>query len=298
METTPQVILKAAPRGMIRRASRPAAALALGATALLGFACSDTTAVAPVAPNVVTIHGTNFSFSAPSTVPAGWTALNFVNDGPGLHQAQLVRIDSGKTITDLRAALGISGVLPGWAVSVGGPNASDPGQPGNGIVNLRAGSYALLCVVNVPDGVPHYARGMLQAMTVTPASASAATQILPTADVIVTTDDYAFALSKPLTAGTHTFEVRNPDDQGHEMELIRLAPGKTINDMLAWLKNPSGPPPRDALGGVAIVSPASGPAYFTATLVPGNYALLCFVPDATDGKPHFMHGMVLPFSIN
>ena len=27
-------------------------------------------------------------------------------------------------------------------------------------------------------------------------------------------------------------------------------------------------------------------------LTPGEYALLCFVPDAGDGKPHVAHGMV------
>jgi len=26
-------------------------------------------------------------------------------------------------------------------------------------------------------------------------------------------------------------------------------------------------------------------------LAPGEYGLLCFLPDAKDGKPHFVHGM-------
>ena len=26
-------------------------------------------------------------------------------------------------------------------------------------------------------------------------------------------------------------------------------------------------------------------------LPPGEYGLLCFLPDAKDGKPHFLHGM-------
>ena len=38
--------------------------------------------------------------------------------------------------------------------------------------------------------------------------------------------------------------------------------------------------------------------YFTADLTPGNYALLCFVPDAKDGKPHLEHGMVKQFKIS
>ncbi len=33
-------------------------------------------------------------------------------------------------------------------------------------------------------------------------------------------------------------------------------------------------------------------AYITADFTPGDYALICFLPDAKDGKPHFTHGMI------
>ncbi|GAC1647016.1 MAG: hypothetical protein NVS4B3_00390 [Gemmatimonadaceae bacterium] len=244
---------------------------------------------------VVTVHGTNFAFDAPLTIPAGMTTFKFVNDGPGLHQAQLVRLDGGKTMDDLRTALAASAPLPSWIAFVGGPNAVDPGITGNATLDLPPGNYALLCVVNVPGGVPHFMRGMFRQLTVVPAPRT--TAAAPAADVTITLDDYKFALSKPLAAGPHTFEVRNPDDQPHEVELIRLAPGKTAADMVNWLQNPQGPPPRKALGGVAIIAPAGGPMYFTATLESGEYALLCFVPDKIDGKPHFMHGMIKALTI-
>jgi hypothetical protein len=38
--------------------------------------------------------------------------------------------------------------------------------------------------------------------------------------------------------------------------------------------------------------------YWTVTLTPGNYVLLCFVPDPADGKPHLMKGMVREFTIS
>jgi len=31
--------------------------------------------------------------------------------------------------------------------------------------------------------------------------------------------------------------------------------------------------------------------FITATFTPGTYVLLCFIPDAKDGKPHSSHGM-------
>ncbi len=264
---------------------------------LFSSACSDAAGPRPVA-NVITIHGMDFSYDAPATIPAGMTTVNFVNDGPSLHQAQIVRLDSSKTISDLKAALGQPGPLPGWLVELGGPNAVDPGLTANATLNLSPGNYALLCVVNVPGGIPHFVKGMVQPLTVTAAGSSSQTAAVPVADETVTMDNYAFTLSGPLTAGVHTFKVLNTDEQPHEVELIRLAPGKTAADMLAWLRAPNGPPPRQALGGVAIISPTVGEVvYFTATLTSGNYMLLCFVPDAADGRPHFAHGMVLPITI-
>jgi len=80
------------------------ASAAIGMALLVGAACSsDAAGPAPVA-NVITIHGADFSYDAPATIPAGMTTVNFVNDGPALHQAQIVRLDSGKTITDLKTA--------------------------------------------------------------------------------------------------------------------------------------------------------------------------------------------------
>ena len=32
--------------------------------------------------------------------------------------------------------------------------------------------------------------------------------------------------------------------------------------------------------------------YVTADFPPGEYALICLLPDAKDGRPHFMHGMM------
>ena len=90
---------------------------------------------------------------------------------------------------------------------------------------------------------------------------------------------------------------RQPGRAPHELELVRLAPGKTAADMRAWRQAQNGPPPRQALGGLAIISPAAGTAYFMASLTSGNHMLLCFVFDSGDGKPHFAHGMVLPITI-
>jgi len=244
---------------------------------------------AEATPNVVAVRAKDFAFTAPAQIPAGVTTFQFTNDGPSLHHMQLVRIDSGKTFADLEAALKHPGPPPRWAVFVGGPNAPNPGGgQSNATIDLTAGHYAVLCLVDVPGGVPHFAKGMIQPLEVT-ASSSAAKA--PTPDINVKLADYGFQFSAPLTAGKHVFAVSNSAMQPHEIEVIQLAPGKTAQDMLNWIMKMDGPPPGSAIGGVAAIVPGAT-AEFSAELTTGNYAFICFIPDAKDGKPHFVHGMV------
>ncbi len=256
-----------------------------------------TTAAAPPtsSPNVVTVHAADFRFDAPDTIPAGVTTFRLVNDGETFHHMQLVRLDSAKTFADLQQNMGKPGPAPKWAVFIGGPNAPDPKTESNATLDLAAGNYALLCFVDVPGGVPHVAKGMAKGLTVTPSSGPSAA--LPTPDVVVTLSDYSFTLSKPLAAGKQTIEVRNTGPQVHEVELIRLAPGKTDKELLAWMQKPAGPPPGSGLGGIAGTAVGMSLS-FTADVTPGDYLLICFIPDAKDGKPHFMKGMMQTIKVS
>ena len=245
-------------------------------------------AAAPAAPvqHTFTITARDFAYDAPDTIPAGYTTFRFVNAGPNFHHAQFFRIDSGHTAAELQALMATPGTPPRWVVPVGGPNAPTPGDSGTTIVQMTPGNYVLLCLVDTPDHVPHFAKGMFHPITVTPSDDQGSA---PTPDVVLTTQDYSFAFDKPLTAGHHLIEVRNTAQQPHEVELVRLAPGKKIGDILTWMYKPAGTPPAEGLGGTAAFT--GQPVYFDANLTPGTYGLICFVPDAKDGKPHFMHGM-------
>ena len=240
------------------------------------------------APNVVTVHAKDFAYTAPKEIPAGMTTFNLVNDGTTLHHIEIVRLDSAKTLANLEEALAKPAAPPMWAMFEGGPNAPDPGKSASATIDLQPGSYAMICLVDVPGGVPHFAKGMVYPFTVTPAPAGAQAAA-PTADMTITLSNYAFDLSTPLSSGMHTFAVKNAATQMHEVELVRLAPGKTVDQLLAWIAKPAGPPPAAAIGGMSPF--VGGTTYFTADITPGTYALICFVPDAKDGKPHFMHGM-------
>jgi hypothetical protein len=62
------------------------------------------------------------------------------------------------------------------------------------------------------------------------------------------------------------------------------------------MQKPEGPPPASAIGGTS-AQMAGFTAYFTVDLTAGDYALVCFLPDAKDGKMHLEHGMIQTFKL-
>jgi uncharacterized cupredoxin-like copper-binding protein len=270
--------------------------LLIASGAVLAAACQSKQkpAAVPLQPVSVTIHANDFSFDAPNEIAAGVTVFHLVNDGPGLHHALFVRLDSGKTVADLLPSLKKLGGLPAWATFVGGPNVPDPGKESVATLDLAPGNYAMICILDMPGGVPHYARGMTRALTVTaaPATASATPKaVAPITDNTIALSDYVFALAKPITAGTHTFQVVTTSGQPHEVLVVHLDVGKTGQDFVNWTRTMTGPAPGQAIGGTAAAAVGVVQS-FSATFAAGDYLLICLIPDVKNGKPHFMEGMM------
>ena len=264
---------------------------------LIVYACgtdagaTEDGADAAVQPPVVTIHARDYQFvNAPDTIVAGLTTLRLINEGPEFHHVQLVRFDDGHTLQDFFDAMRAGGPPPAWFVEVGGPNT--PGMPGDSTmatVDLVPGNYALLCFIPSPDGTPHIMKGMARPLTVIANTAAAAT--LPAADVVMTLNDYSFETNGAITAGTRTIRVENVAAQAHEVLVVKLDEGRSAMDFVKFVTKPEGTPPGRVIGGTTGI--ASGTMnQITLTFEPGRYALLCFLPDAKDGKEHIAHGMV------
>lgn len=273
----------------------------IAVTTLLLFACSRAetpaadSAVAAM-PNVVTITASDFALAAPDTIPSGVTAFHLVA-ASGVHHAMVVKIGEGKTYADFIAAsrtMKPTDPFPSWLTEIGGPNPPAAGDTTIVLHDVAPGTYALFCVVDIPDKVPHIAKGMVRELTVVPAAA--ATAAAPTSDVSMTLLDYGFEVTPALTAGEHVIKVTNTAAQSHEFFIARLDSGKTMADFGQWAATYSGPMPGKALGGLAPMAPG-GTAFVRVQLTPGNYLMLCFVPDAKDGKPHLEHGMAREFTV-
>lgn len=242
---------------------------------------------------VVTVVAREYAFEAPKSISAGTVTFRLLNRGKELHHIWLVRLDQGKTADDAMAALKAGGPPPSWVVDIGGPNSPAPGGDAEATVTLAPGNYLLLCMIPSGDNVPHAMKGMVAPLTVT----GTATGAEPKADVTMRLVDYAFDLSKPLTAGHHVVRIENAAHQSHEAFMLQLAPGKKATDLLAWMEGgQKGPPPGMPAGGVTGIAPGSH-IMLPVDLKPGTYALYCFVPDAKDGQPHIAHGMVKEFVV-
>jgi len=121
--------------------------------------------------------------------------------------------------------------------------------------------------------------------------------------------DFSFALDSPLTAGRHTIRVENAGVEPHDLVMMKLAPGKTIEDVRTWL-NPERPrrpdqteepaPPLESLGtgagGIAPIAPGME-AFFETNLTSGAYVMVCMTT-APDGRSHIEHGMIRQISVH
>ncbi len=264
---------------------------------------ADSTAAAPaaaasVAPQVITISAKEFAYEAPDTIQSGAVTLKLINNGAELHHVQLLKLSDGKTYADLMAgfkAMKPTDAPPPWIHDVAGPNTPVPGGGNSEITEtLEPGDYAIICFIPSADHIPHAMKGMMKSLTVVPATGAAAT--LPTADISVTMADYAWTVTPDITAGKHIIKIENTAEQSHEMLLVQLAPGKTVAEFAAWTENRKGPPPATPMGGITGMA-KGGIVYEPVDLTPGEYGLICFLPDAKDGKPHVAHGMLKQFTV-
>jgi uncharacterized cupredoxin-like copper-binding protein len=245
-------------------------------------------------PNIVNVITSEYHFEMPDTLPAGPTLFHLTNDGDQLHHVTLVKLEQGKTLDDFTALP--PGPPPAWAIFMGGPNVPLPkGGQDEVAVDLPPGNYAVICIVPDSDGIPHMAKGMVKALTVTPSTQA---RTMPASDLTLTLTNYAFAFSTPPTAGQHAIRIVNNGTQPHEAVLFRLEEGETGEDIFKWVGDGfQGPPPGTPLGGIGPEAPGKENTLLV-NLSAGDYALICFFPDAGDGIPHAAHGMIYNFKIS
>lgn len=259
--------------------------------AAMGAGCGEGDDGRPSATRVA-VAAEDYRFDAPATIKGGLVELDFSNRGKEPHFAGLAKVASGASFDDAKAALLAPPSpepppAPPPFEDFGGVPTTDPGVAEKMTVALPPGTYVFYCLIASPDGTPHAAKGMITKLTVTPGPR----RPLPKATATVVATDFAFDEMPALEAGTAVVGLRNQGGQTHEINLVELAPGRTVDEVVAWYRRPSGPPPMRSLAGVALKPGSEG----TTTLrlrTGATYAFICAIPDTRgDFAPHVAKGM-------
>jgi len=264
-----------------------------------------------------------YSFEGPTELTSGISKLTMQNDGMMDHHMMLLKFADGKSMADFGAAMeqGLDG-LAALGVAVGGPGSASAGESSSVLMDLAEGNYVAMCLIPDDDGIPHAAKGMVLPITVA-ASATPAALVAPTANATVSLTEFHFmGIPETTVAGPQIWEVTNSGTQLHEMGIAKLAPGVTFEMVQAILMSTEATPaaemaamatpdaatsdmatpaaagaPFTSIGGAAPMSPGAS-LWYTADLDAGDYFAICFVPDAESGAPHFVLGMISPFTVS
>jgi hypothetical protein len=247
----------------------------------------------------IKVDAADYSYTAPESVNAGWVRVILSNSGKEPHHVQFLRLNDGVTVEQFEQALKqAEGPALAKTKQVGGVGAIHPGGVAQAVINLPAGQYVILCLIpSASDHVAHHAKGMIKALTVQDAKGAASAE--PTANLTVRLLDYAFDLPTTLPAGPLTIKVINDGPEAHEFNLLKLAEGKTVEDVTQFLSGEvSGPPPFAPVGGMNGLD-AGVAGYAEVNLEPGKYVAICNIPSPkAEGHPHFMLGMIKEFTVN
>jgi hypothetical protein len=266
----------------------------LAGLALAALTLSACAAPAPAAVEI-TLKGHDFSFEAPDQIAAGPVTMRFTNAGREPHHAQVVRLNDGVTMDQLQAALkkGETEAFPLMAFA-GGPGAIFPNQSSSVTLDLPPGQYALICFFTSSDGSPHYAKGMLKPLTITAATGAKAAS--PKSDLSIAMKDFHFEMPAEVKAGKQVWQITNDGPQPHELQVLKLAPGKTVDDMAAFFEKGEGAPPFETFGGMQGLNQGMS-GWLNLDLQAGDYVAICYIPDPKTGQPHFALGMLMPFTV-
>lgn len=254
----------------------------LGLLALL-LGSYEPTALSPAGlpGHVVDIVARDFFLQAPDTIPAGLTTLRF-RVLQGEHIAILVRLDSGHTALDLLRARREGHPRPAWMHFLGGPGFPAPTGTANATMMLVPGHYVLLCDVAGPDGVRHLEKGMFHPLVVRRQTSSPhVAPSLPRPDAVVKMRDHHFVFSGAIRAGVRVLRVTNEGSVMHEFRMVRVLPGHTGRESMAWTPANKTPRPDEDLTALVGIMPG-GELTTTVALTQGEYVVLC-VPQLARG---------------
>jgi hypothetical protein len=277
----------------------------LGATTLLAAACGgngggsdDTAATTPPQPAKITVTATatgdKVAFEVPAGIRPGATEITLVNNLKEPSEFQLAQFDEGHTADEFLKMLSQEGApTPAWVHALGGVGATQPGQQGKIIVDLKAGKYDWFSTNSSEEenATPQFMRGGKGSLEVAGDPTGAVLPSTPATIQAVETSPTQYGWEvKGLKAGTNQVTFSNVGAQLHHIIIGKLKDGATFDQAKTFFTSesgPTGPPPFDetSFDNTAVIERGANEVE-TLELQSGTYVFACFITDREGGPPH------------
>lgn len=201
-------------------------------------------------------------------------------------------MDAGPDATPMADEAMMGPPLWYYEVPLAGGVYAKKGQTAYTVLDLTAGEWVLWAEDPTAPQAP---------VTVNVTGEAPADQPTPEATTTIAMAEMAFTLDQPLQSGFQVIALTNAGAQPHFLGLARVPTGTAVDDVLQLSEtymNPQATPPAGLT--FSDITPVYDSAdlssgmtnWFSVDLAPGDYLLVCFVPDQETGIPHAMLGMI------
>ncbi|HQY94133.1 hypothetical protein [Caldilinea sp.] len=258
---------------IVRQALLAAALLTQAACvspAALTPATPTSTSRADAAPEYV-LDLTDAVQTAPPTLPAGVRSITAKNIGQEVHAVIFKRLNEDVTMEQFTAAFTENPFFSlRLTTQLGGPDTA-PGTSTAGYYQFQPGAYVLTDNATQP---PRFAAFTVEASTVADAQP-------PAAAVTVEMQDGELVMPAEIKPGAQWWQFTNASQKMHMLGIVKLAAGKTVDDIVAWDKSGNGTEPFEWIAFWNLMSPGVT-SWGELDLPPGAYWGLDFATEPTE----------------
>jgi hypothetical protein len=263
-----------------------------------------------LAQELVMFKATKTGLEVPEGLPQGFHEIALETGGMKGYTLSVFRLNEGVDLETVKAAYtaineaymtGGDPTAAMRAMTSLGDIVLDIDREPDGVQKIyglvfEAGNYAVYSASYSEESYGEYVYELLEiAPLQTPAPS-------PQVDQKIQLVDFAFTLPADLHSGEQTWEVVNFGKQIHHLVLVKLKEGVTIEEGETYAQTQAGEDPADYANSHFLGALAPGHSvYMNVSLVPGNYIVVCHIPDYSeggDGEPHLAHGMMQSFTIS
>ena len=227
------------------------------------------------------------SIVAPEVIRPGLAEITIENTDSTWHAAIFRRLNDDVSLEDFDAAFleNPFTTLP-LTYAIGGPDVP-AGERIEGMFFLNEGTYVVV------DNWSEPAR-----YTVVNIEGQMVDAAAPDHNVMVRLEEYSITMPESIASGPQLWKFVNKGTQYHNLGIVQLDEGKTVDDIIAWMDEMQSPMPMQEIVLWNVLDP-TGNSWGTIDLPPGEYLALDFLPDfANGGGWNMEQGMYKAFTVS